>query len=111
MIVSVINGITGGKSTENPVLKTCQSSLKKAADLRTREMGMQEAGTSTMGLSCRRGRAWGAPQGVTVGATVVNLIIKDLEKGLNGKMAKFAAGAVLFRVTKVTAVEGPRWFE
>lgn len=53
----------------------------------------------------------GAPQGVTVGATVVNLIIKDVEKGLNGKMAKFATGAVLFRVTKVTAVEGPRWFE
>lgn len=79
--------------------------------MRTREVEMQEPGTSTTGPSCRRGRSRGALWGIPVGATAVNWIMKDLEKGLNGTMAKFVTGAALFRVIKVTAAEGPRWFE
>ena len=42
---------------------------------------------------------------------MVNLIIKELEKGLDGKVTKFATGAALFRVMKVMAVERSRCFE
>lgn len=53
----------------------------------------------------------GSVLGVTVGDTVVNWIIKNLEKRFDGKKAKFVTGTLLFRVIKVTAAEGRRWFE
>jgi len=40
---------------------------------------------------------------------VVNLIIKDLKKGLNRKVEKFALGAALFRVIITGQNHGTVW--
>lgn len=93
------------KTEENPVLKTCRGSLMVAAKNASRTRRWPG------GPSRWRRRSQADQWGVTAGAAVINLAIKDVRKGLDGKMAKFATGTALLRVIKVMAAAGPRCFE
>lgn len=101
----LVPNIRHGRRQENPVLKTCRGSLVVAAKNASRTRRWPG------GPNRWRRRSRADPWGVTAGAAVVNLAVKEVRKGLDGKMAKFATGTALLRVIKVMAAAGPRRFE